>query len=86
MAKVTLHPIGESNREACLELSVSEEQKPLVASNRKSLEEAKGNPTLYPFAIYDEMARGWVEPKVPMVGFAMYEIAAGVGFIFTPGA
>lgn len=36
---------------------------------------------LYPLAIYDAAACGYEQPKTPMVGFIMYVIVAGVGFI-----
>ena len=39
------------------------------------------NRALVPLAVYDAAARGWERPSVPMVGFTMYELAAGVGSI-----
>ena len=52
-----------------------------VASNVKSLAEAKVNPNLFPLAIYDAKVTGYEKPQLSMVGFTMYEITAGVGFI-----
>ena len=37
--------------------------------------------TPIPLAVYDVAARGWIEPREPMIGFAMLELSAGVGFI-----
>ncbi|MGH8057144.1 MAG: GNAT family N-acetyltransferase [Candidatus Entotheonellia bacterium] len=31
--------------------------------------------------IYDRAARGYPTPTVPMMGFVMYEVTCGVGFI-----
>ena len=44
-------------------------------------EEAAANSNLVPLAIYDVMARGFEKPELPMVGFTMYELSAGVGLI-----
>ena len=52
-----------------------------VATNAKSLAEAYVNPTLVPLAIYDAAMRGSDPPPGSMVGFTMYEVATGVGFI-----
>jgi len=81
MAKVHLRPVTLANYRECLALQVEEAQAGLVASNVKSLAEAYVNPTLTPLAVYDAAARGYEEPPTPMVGFTMYELAAGVGFI-----
>jgi len=81
MADVHLRPISLTNYKECLALHVDPTQTGFVASNAKSLVEAKVNPTLTPLAIYDVAARGHDCPPVPMLGFAMYEIAAGVGYI-----
>ena len=53
----------------------------LVASNAKSLAEAYVNPNMTPLAVYDVAARGFEDPPTPIVGFTMFEVAAGVGFI-----
>ncbi|MBU8933536.1 MAG: GNAT family N-acetyltransferase [candidate division Zixibacteria bacterium] len=81
MKQVTLQPITKENYRECINLDVDESQAGLVASNAKSLAEAYVNPTLCPLGIYDVEARGWEKPKLPMVGFTMYELVAGVGFI-----
>ncbi len=81
MANVHLRPITLTTYKECLALELDPTQVGFVASNAHSLAEAKVNPTLTPLAIYDVAARGHDDPPVPMLGFAMYEIAAGVGFI-----
>ncbi len=81
MANVHLRPVALTNYKECLALQLDPTQVGFVASNAHSLAEAKVNPTLTPLAIYDAAARGHDDPPVPMLGFAMYEIAAGVGFI-----
>ena len=81
MKQVTLHPITKENFNDCINLEVDVTQTELVASNAKSLAEAYVNSSLTPLGIYDVAARGWEKPKSPMVGFTMYELVAGVGFI-----
>jgi len=81
MKQVTLRPITKENLRDCLNLEVDESQTGLVAGNAKSLAEAYVNSSLYPLGVYDIGARGWETPKSPMVGFTMYELVAGVGFI-----
>ena len=81
MAQVSLHEISANNRAECLELRVAESQSGWVAPNSESLQEAAANSNLVPLAIYDVMARGFEKPDLPMVGFTMYELSAGVGFI-----
>jgi len=81
VTQVSLHKISENNRAECLDLRVAESQSGWVAPNSESLEEAAANSNLVPLAIYDVMARGFEKPEVPMVGFTMYELSAGVGFI-----
>ena len=81
MAEVHLRGISLENYKECLALRVDESQSSLVATNAQSLAEAKVNAALVPLAIYDAAARGYERPVVPMVGFTMYELAAGVGFI-----
>lgn len=78
---VHLRPIGAENLRECLQLAIGESQRGLVAPNAQSLAEASVNPHLVPLAVYDGAARGYEQPPVPMVGFAMYELVAGVGFI-----
>ena len=62
-------------------MQVADSQMDFIATNQKSLAEAQVDSALHPFAIYDESARGHLVPPVPMIGFAMYEIRVGVGFI-----
>ena len=81
MAEVHLRAVTIENVQECLSLQVEESQSRFVASNQKSLAEAKVNPTLVPLAIYDHAARGYPTPTVPMVGFVMYELTCGAGFI-----
>lgn len=81
MNDIHLRPVTLANYRECLALQVEDAQSGLVASNAKSLAEAYVNPTLTPLAVYDVAARGYEDPPTPMVGFAMYELAAGVGFI-----
>lgn len=81
MAKVHLRRVTRENFEECLSLQVLESQKGLVASTTESLAEAYIDPNLFPLAIYDAAACGYEQPEVSVVGFTMYEITAGVGFI-----
>ncbi len=81
MARVHLRPVTLTNYKECLALHLGPPQAAFVASTAKSLAEAKVNPTLTPLAIYDVAALGHDHPPVPLLGFAMYEIAAGVGYI-----
>ena len=69
-----LRPVTLDNYLECLSLRVDDTQAGFVATNAKSLAEAKGNPTLVPLAIYGCAARGSPKPTVPMVGFVMYEL------------
>ena len=78
---VHMRPITASNISECLQLRVKEDQINFVATTAKSLAEASVNPTLFPLAIYDVAALGYEQPTIPMIGFAMYEVSAGVGFI-----
>ncbi len=66
----------------CIRLKVAPDQEGHVAPNVHSLAQAKVNPRLFPFAIYDRSILGR-EPREdePMVGFLMYQIMEGVGFI-----
>ena len=81
MAKVHLRKVTVDNFFECISLEVKESQKEFIASNVKSLAEAYVNPNLFPLAIYDAKVAGYEKPQLPMIGFTMYEIVAGVGFI-----
>ena len=81
VARVHLRPVTAANVDECLALSVAGEQVAHVAPNAKSLAQASVNPNFVPLAIYDRLALGYETPPVPMVGFTMYELAAGVGYI-----
>lgn len=81
LARVHLRPITSNNFQECLALQVDETQRGLVAPNVKSLAEAYVNHNLTPLAIYDASVIGYEQPQAPMVGFTMYEVVAGVGFI-----
>lgn len=81
MVQVHLREVTTENFQECINLKVEPGQEELVASNMKSLAEAKVNPNLFPFAIYDGIMIGYEQPLLPMIGFTMYEITAGVGFI-----
>lgn len=59
MSKVHLRPITIDTFQECIGLMVDESQEGLVASNLKSLAEAKVNPNLYPLAIYDAAVIGY---------------------------
>ena len=76
MAEVNLQPITLENYRECLSLQVEESQASFVATNARSLAEAKADPTLTPLAIYDREALGYLPPDipVPMLGFIMYEL------------
>lgn len=79
--KVHLRRVTRENFRECLNLQVAESQKNFVATTTESLAEAYVNPNLFPLAVYDVSACGYEQPEVPMIGFTMYEIVAGVGFI-----
>ena len=82
MAEVTLREITTSNFEECIELSVREDQKEFVAPNVRSLAQAKVNPAFEPFAVYDRSVLGRdLGPDDRMIGFTMFEVTEGVGFI-----
>lgn len=61
---ITLVPIDQSNREACIALSVRDEQTGFVASNRRSLDWADSHPRCVPLGIH---------VGEELVGFVMYE-------------
>jgi diamine N-acetyltransferase len=81
MVEVHLRPVTLDNYLECICRQVEDTQAEFVAPNARSLAEAKVNPTLVPLAIYEPAARGYPKPAVPMVGFTMYELTCGVGFI-----
>ncbi len=62
-------------------MQLGEEQKRLIAPNASSLAEAYVDKNLYPWAIYDQKERGWEKPNSNMVGFTMYQLDSGVGFV-----
>ena len=81
MSKITLRRVTTAMRDECIQLSVADGQTQWIANNVRSLEQADSDTGLTPFAIYEARARGWVKPNSPMIGFAMIELAASVGFI-----
>ncbi len=81
MVKVHLRKITRDNLRSCLSLQVHDSQLSLVATPAQSLAEAYVDSNLFPLAIYDVAACGYEQPEVPVIGFLMYEIVAGVGFI-----
>lgn len=81
MMKVHLRKITCDNLRECLNLQVDNSQKSLVATNAQYDAEAYVDANLFPLAVYDISACGYDQPQVPMLGFTMYEILAGVGFI-----
>ncbi|MCJ8282361.1 MAG: GNAT family N-acetyltransferase [Rivularia sp. ALOHA_DT_140] len=81
MAKVHLRKVNLDNFQECVSLELDENQKKFVAPNIRSLAQAYVNPNLFPLAIYDAAVLGHEKPQLPMVGFIMYEIMGGVGFI-----
>ncbi|MGL5079265.1 MAG: GNAT family N-acetyltransferase [Waterburya sp.] len=81
MVEVHLRKITRDNLQECLNLQVNDSQKNLVATTAQSLAEAYVDSNLFPLAVYDVAARGYEQTKLPMVGFMMYEVGAGVGFI-----
>ena len=81
MVEVHLRKVTRDNFRECLNLQVAESQKDLVATTTQSLAEAYVDPNLFPLAIYDVAACGYEKPEISMIGFTMYEIFAGVGFI-----
>ena len=79
--RVNLRELAAQDYDACVRLELNEDQKAFVASNMKSLAQAKTNPDLVPLAIYDGDAIGHTVPPGPMIGFTVYEITDGVGFL-----
>lgn len=81
MVGVHLRPVTADNEAECLSLRVDDSQARFIATNAKSLAQAKASPLLGPLAIYDREACGYLKPGIPMVGFVMYEVDCGVGSI-----
>lgn len=81
MPKVHLRKVTLDNFSECISLELDKSQQGFIASNVKSLAEAYVNPNLFPLAIYDAKVAGYEKPQLPMVGFTLYEITAGIGFI-----
>jgi diamine N-acetyltransferase len=81
MVKVHLRKVTRENFRDCLNLQVAESQKSLIATTTQSLAEAYVDPNLVPLAVYDAAACGYEQPEVPIIGFTMYEIVVGVGFV-----
>jgi len=53
----------------------------MIPNIYKSLAEAYTNSNCKPYAIYDGSQLGWAPPQQPVIGFAMTQIEAGLGFI-----
>ncbi len=83
MTSVNLRPISKANYKECLNLKVKSDQGHMVTNIYKSLADAYVDPNLHPFCVYDGSQRGWAPPKQPMIGFAMYQIEIGLGFILS---
>src|SRR5262245_3711907 len=81
MAEVHLRRMTAASEQECLGLRVEDGQSRFIASNARSLEQARAHSTFVALAVYDRAACGYLEPRVPMVGFAMYEVDCGVGYI-----
>jgi diamine N-acetyltransferase len=81
MAHVHLRRVTTDNEQECIALQVDATQASFIATNAQSLAQAKANPRLVPLAVYDQAACGYLRPRVPMIGFVMYEIDCGVGSI-----
>jgi diamine N-acetyltransferase len=62
--RVTLEPVGPQDREKCIALEVTPEQRSLIATNERSLSQASANPACVPMAIRCDGE---------LVGFLMYE-------------
>ena len=81
MAEVHLRTVTAANLDACLSLEVGEVQRGWISSVERSLAQAYAIPALTPLAVYDAAARGREQPPEPPVGFAMYEVSEGIGFV-----
>lgn len=82
MIAVCLRPITQESFRECIALEVDPDQKDFVAPNVYSLAQAKVNPLLTPWAIYDREVLGRdIGKGDAMVGFCMVQVMDGVGFI-----
>ena len=82
MTEVCLRRVTQENFRACIALEVGESQRDFVAPNVYSLAQAKVNPLLTPWAVYDRAILGRAPGEDdPMVGFCMVQEMDGVGFI-----
>ncbi len=82
MQKVVLREITPESFHECIRLQVADDQVNNVASNVYSLAQAKVNPLLVPLGIYDGSILGREpRPDEKMVGFLMFQVMEGVGFI-----
>lgn len=82
MKTVVLREITRENFHECIRLQVAKDQVDHVASNVYSLAQAKVNPRLVPLGIYDGSILGREpRPDEKMVGFLMYQVMEGVGFL-----
>ncbi len=82
MPRIVLRTIDLANFKACIDLDVDPTQKAFVAPNVYSLAQAKANPKLHPYAIYDgKLFKREIGPDDPMVGFVMYQVWDEIGFI-----
>ena len=82
MPRIVLRSIDIANFKACIDLKVHPTQEAYVAPNVYSLAQAKANPKLHPYAIYDgAVFTRDLEPDDEMVGFVMYQVWDEVGFI-----
>jgi diamine N-acetyltransferase len=81
IARVHLRRITAKNEQECLALRVDDSQAKFVATNAKSLAQARDNPKLVPLAVYDRASCGYPQPRGPMLGFVMHEIDCGVGYL-----
>jgi hypothetical protein len=80
MAEVHLRRITADNEQECLDLRVNDAQAKLIAMNAQSVP-GQGQSEAGAAGVYDRAACGYAQPRVPMVGFVMYEIDCGVGSI-----
>ena len=76
---VLLKPITEENWLACIALKVSDDQKNFVAENSVSIAQAYVKNSLHPYGIYQADAHSKIDP--PMLGFTLFDIGHGIGFI-----
>ncbi len=79
--RVSFRPVTEANFADCVALDVSPSQRKFVATTLESLAQAATDPNLTALLIYPGTSVGLVQPRAKPVGFAMYEVAAGVGYI-----